>query len=103
MVGKAQKLHRARSGLYGGCSNGVPPIYFFQAEHRPQFRSPPHVISGLFQLWKGSSKTRKFEVINGLQHIFEKLVGCCKMCIACQGRYFEKETITTPPLSSNSE
>jgi hypothetical protein len=27
----------ARSGLCGGCSNGVPPIHFFQAEHRIQF------------------------------------------------------------------
>jgi hypothetical protein len=26
MVGKAQKSHGARSRLYGGCSNGVPPI-----------------------------------------------------------------------------
>jgi len=26
MVGKAQKLHGLRSGLYIGCSNGVPPI-----------------------------------------------------------------------------
>jgi hypothetical protein len=26
MVGKAQKSHGARSGLYGGCSSGVPPI-----------------------------------------------------------------------------
>jgi hypothetical protein len=26
MVGKAQKSHGARSGLYGGCSDGVPPI-----------------------------------------------------------------------------
>jgi len=26
MVGKAQKSHGVRSGLYGGCSNGVPPI-----------------------------------------------------------------------------
>jgi len=33
MVGKAQKSHGARSGLYGGCSNGVPPIHFSQAEH----------------------------------------------------------------------
>jgi hypothetical protein len=31
----------ARSGLYGGCYNGVPPIHFFQAEHRIQFRSRP--------------------------------------------------------------
>jgi hypothetical protein len=26
MVGKAQKSHAPRSGLYGGCSNGVPQI-----------------------------------------------------------------------------
>jgi hypothetical protein len=25
MVGKAQKSHGARSGLHGGCSDGVPP------------------------------------------------------------------------------
>jgi hypothetical protein len=29
MVGKAQKSHGARFGLYGGCSDGVPPIYVF--------------------------------------------------------------------------
>jgi hypothetical protein len=40
---------------------------------------------------------------NGLQHIFEKLVERCKKCIACQGRYFEKETVTAPPQSSDSE
>jgi hypothetical protein len=34
-------FHEARSGLYDGCSNGVPPIHFFQAEHRIQFRSRP--------------------------------------------------------------
>jgi hypothetical protein len=37
MVGRAQKLHGMRSGLYGGCSNGVPPINIFQAKHRIQF------------------------------------------------------------------
>jgi hypothetical protein len=41
MVGKAQKSHGARSELYCGCSNGVPPIIFFQAEHIIQFRSHP--------------------------------------------------------------
>jgi hypothetical protein len=41
MVGKAQKSHGTRSGLYGGYSNGVPPIHFLQAEHRIQFRSRP--------------------------------------------------------------
>jgi hypothetical protein len=48
MVGKAQKSHGARSGLYGGCSNRAPPIYFFQTEHRIQFRSRPHAISVFF-------------------------------------------------------
>jgi hypothetical protein len=37
MLVKAQKSHEERSGLYGGCSNGVPPIHFFQAGHRIQF------------------------------------------------------------------
>jgi hypothetical protein len=41
MVGKAQKSHGARSELYGGCSNVVPPINFFQAEYKIQFRSRP--------------------------------------------------------------
>jgi hypothetical protein len=43
------------------------------------------------------------EVINGLQHVFEKWVERCKKCIACQGRYFEKQTVTARPQSSNSE
>jgi hypothetical protein len=63
----------------------------------------PHAISGLFQALKGSSEARSFEVINGLQHVFEKWVERCKKCIACQGRYFEKETVTAPPQSSDSE
>jgi hypothetical protein len=40
-VGKAQKSHGARSGLYGGCSNEVPLFHFSHAEHRIQFRSRP--------------------------------------------------------------
>jgi hypothetical protein len=41
MAGKVQKSHGVRSGLYGGCSNGVPQIHFSQAELRIQFRSRP--------------------------------------------------------------
>jgi hypothetical protein len=63
----------------------------------------PHAISGLFQPLKGSSEARNFEVINGLQHVSEKWVERCKKCIACQGRYFEKETVTAPPHNSDSE
>jgi hypothetical protein len=39
IVGKAQKSRGVRSGLYGGCSNGLPPSHFSQAEHRIQFKS----------------------------------------------------------------
>jgi hypothetical protein len=103
MVGKTQKSHGARSGLYGECSNGVLPMHFFQAELRIQFKSRPHAISGLFQPRKGSSEAKNFEVINGLHHVFEKWVERCKKCIACQGRYFAKDTVTAPPQSYDSE
>jgi hypothetical protein len=64
----------------------------------------PHAISGLFQPSKGrSEEARNFEVINGLQQFFKKWVEHCKKCIACQGRYFEKETVTAPPQVSDSE
>jgi hypothetical protein len=29
-------------------------------------------------------------------YVFEKWVERCKKCIACQGRYFEKEIVTAP-------
>jgi hypothetical protein len=48
-------------------------------------------------------EARNFEVINGLQHVFETWVELCKKSIACQGRYYEKETVTTPLQSSNLE
>jgi hypothetical protein len=50
---------------------------------------------------KNSSEARNFEVINGLQHVFEKWVESCKKCIAFQGRYFENETVTAPPQISD--
>jgi hypothetical protein len=56
MVGKAQKLHGARSGLYGRCSNGVPPIHFSQAEHRIQFRSHDMRFLGLPNHEKGAKR-----------------------------------------------
>jgi hypothetical protein len=42
-------------------------------------------------------------VANGLQHVSEKWVEHSKKCITCQRRYFEKETVTAPPQSSESE
>jgi hypothetical protein len=56
MVGKAQKSHGARSGLYDGFSNGVTPINFFQAEHRIQFRSRPTRFLGFSNHEKGAPR-----------------------------------------------
>jgi hypothetical protein len=56
MVAKGQKSRRARSGLYGGCSNGVPPIHFFQAEHRIEFRSRPVRFLGFSNHEKGARR-----------------------------------------------
>jgi hypothetical protein len=72
MVGKAEKSHGARSGLYGGCSNGIPPIHLFKPNTEFNSDLAPHEISGLFRPCKWSSEARNFEMINGLQHVFEK-------------------------------
>jgi hypothetical protein len=56
MVGKAQKSHGARSELYGGCSDGVPPIHFFQAEYRLQLRSRPMLFVGFSNHEKGAQR-----------------------------------------------
>jgi hypothetical protein len=54
MVAEAQKLHGARSGLYGGCSNGVPLINFFQAKYIIQFKSHPMRFLGFSNHEKGA-------------------------------------------------
>jgi hypothetical protein len=46
----------ARSGLHGGCSYMVPPIHFFQAEHRIQFRSRPMRFLGFSNHEKGAPR-----------------------------------------------
>jgi hypothetical protein len=56
IVGKAQKSHGSRSGLYGGCSNGVPPIHLFQAEYRIQFRSRLMLFVGFSSHEKGAPR-----------------------------------------------
>jgi len=40
-------------GMYSGCSNGVPPMHSFQAEHRIQFRSHPMRFLGFPNYEKG--------------------------------------------------
>jgi hypothetical protein len=73
----------------GGCSNGVPPVHFFQAEHRIQFRSRPMRFRDFSNHETGAPN---FEVINSKQHVFEKWVERCRKYIASyQRRYFEKK------------
>jgi hypothetical protein len=55
-VGKAHKSHGDRSGLYGGCSNGVPPIHFFQVEYGIQFRSRSVWFLGFSNHEKGAPR-----------------------------------------------
>jgi hypothetical protein len=56
---KAQKSHGARSGLYGECSNGVPPIHFFQAEHKIQFRSRPMQFLSFYNHENGAPRQKR--------------------------------------------
>jgi hypothetical protein len=96
MVGKAQESH------------GADVLMGF---HRSTFSKPITEFNSdlatcdfwAFPIIKMSSEARNFEVMNGLQHILEEWVERCKKCIACQRRYFEKETVTAPPQSSDSE
>jgi hypothetical protein len=56
MVEKAQKSHGARCGLYGECSNGIPLIHSFKAEHRIQFRSRPMQFLGFLDHENGAPR-----------------------------------------------
>jgi hypothetical protein len=57
MVGKAQKSHGARSGLCGGCSNGVPPISVSASIATFQSRNADASLRLLCHPKKGSFKT----------------------------------------------
>jgi hypothetical protein len=80
MVGKAQKSYGARSGLYFGYFNGFRGSTF--SKPNTEFTS---VLASCefwaFPTMKRSTERRNFEVINSLQHVFEKWVERCKKCI----------------------
>jgi hypothetical protein len=57
MVGKAQKSDGARSGLYGGCSNRVPPISVSSSTATFQSRNANAPLRFLRHPRKGSFKT----------------------------------------------
>jgi hypothetical protein len=94
MVGKTQKSHGARSEL--NSVFGLEKLIGGTPLEHPPYNPDLDEISGLFEPRKGSSEARNFEVINGLQHVSKK-------CVVCQGKYFEKETVTAPQRSSASE
>jgi hypothetical protein len=100
MVGKAQKSHGARSELISVL--GLEQVDQWNRIRTSSIQSRCRTMRflGFSKHEKGAPKQ---EVINGLQHVFEKWVERCKECIACQGRYFEKETVTAPPQRSDSE
>jgi hypothetical protein len=66
--------------MFQWCS--TDPLFSSRTQNSIQIS--PHAISGLFQPRKWSSDARNFEVINGLQHVFEKWVERCKKRIACK-------------------
>jgi hypothetical protein len=57
MGGKARKSHRARSGLYGGCSNGAPPISVSSSIATFQWRNADAPLRVLRHPKKGSFET----------------------------------------------
>jgi hypothetical protein len=57
MVGKAQKSHGTSSGLYGGRSNGVPPISVSASIATFQLRNADAPLHLLRHPKKGSFKT----------------------------------------------
>jgi hypothetical protein len=103
MVGKAQKSHGARSVL--NSVFGLEKVDRWNPIRTSviESRSRPMRFLGFPNHEKEAPRQEIAKMINGLQHVFEKLVERCKKCIACQGRYFEKETVTAPPQSSDLE
>jgi hypothetical protein len=57
MVGKAQKSHGAKSGLYGGCCNGIPPISMSASIATSQSSNADPLLRLFRHPKKGSFKT----------------------------------------------
>jgi hypothetical protein len=57
MVGKTEKSHGPRSGLYGGCCNGVPPISVSASIATFQSRNADAPLRLVHHTRKGSFKT----------------------------------------------
>jgi hypothetical protein len=98
MVGKAQKSHGDRSEL--NSVFGLEKVDMWNPIRTSAIRSRSRPMRFLCF---SNHEAINFEVIICLQNVFEKWVERCKKCITCQERYTEKETVTAPPQSSDSE
>jgi hypothetical protein len=97
MVGKAQKSDRARSGLYGGCSNGVPPIHLFASRTKNSIQISPHAISELFQPWKGAPR-QEISKWSTIYNTFSRSGwSVVRSASLAKGGTSKKETVTAPP------
>jgi len=63
---------------------------------RKRFYSDDEVRNAMATVLKGILQ-------NNLFNVSESFIKCCKKCIQCEGRYFEKEKIVGPAQSSDSE
>jgi hypothetical protein len=103
MAGKAQKSHGARSGLYGGCSDGDPPIHFFQAEHRIEFRSRPMRYLGFSNNEKGAHPRQEISKRSSVCSTFSRSGWSVVRSVSLAKGGTAKKTVTVPLQSSDSE
>jgi hypothetical protein len=96
MVGKAQKSHGARSGLYGGCSNGTPPISVSASIVTFQSRNADAPLMLLRYPKMGSFNT----TVTPFSRSGWNVVRSASLA---KGGTSKKETVTAPPQSSDSE
>jgi hypothetical protein len=64
------KLRIAWSEILFGLKKWIGGIPLEHPPYSPDLA--PMQFLGFFEPWKGRSEARNFEVINGLQHVFEK-------------------------------
>jgi mevalonate pyrophosphate decarboxylase len=100
MVGKAQKLHGARSELNSVFSLEKVDRWNVTRTSAIQSRSRPMRFLGFSNHEKGAPRQEISKRSTVCSTFFEKWVERCKKCIVCQERYFEKETVTAPPQNS---
>jgi hypothetical protein len=92
---KAQKSRGARSGLYGECSNGVPPISVRASIATFQSRNADAPLRLLHHPKKGCFKT----TVTLFSRSGWSVVRSASLA---KGGTSKKETVTAPPQSSDS-